>query len=103
MASKEKEAIFAAIEASCKEKFDWTTEALYILTDDHEKARKLYDFLSESARKNCIYWILIAKTLGIQKDVTRLIATILWEARKECLFDPDFKAIFELNKKNFVF
>ena len=53
------------------------------------KTVELYRFWCDSARDTCVSWVLIAKQIGLNKDVRRMIAKMLWDARKECLFDAE--------------
>ena len=43
----------------------------------------MYDGWCHSAREACIVWVLIAKRMRINKDVRKMIAIMVWEARKE--------------------
>ena len=43
---------------------------------------ELYDRWCDVAREACVAWILIAKRMGLNKDVRRMIAKLVWEGRK---------------------
>ena len=48
-----------------------------------ERAVSMYDSWCNTAGEACVTWILIAKQIGIQKDVRKMIAKMVWEARSE--------------------
>ena len=54
------------------------------------QAVKMYDGWCDLAREACVAWVLIAKRFGFGKDVRRIIAKMVWEARGENLRDISF-------------
>ena len=47
------------------------------------QAVAMYDRWCDAAREACVAWVLIAKQMGLNKDIRRMIAIIVWETRKE--------------------
>ena len=52
------------------------------------RAVGMYDRWCDVAREACVAWILIAKRIGVHKDVRRIIAKMVWEARREGRGNP---------------
>lgn len=48
-----------------------------------QRAESLYNEWCDAARASCVAWVLIAKRLAVNKDVRKLIAKKVWEARRE--------------------
>ena len=47
------------------------------------QAVALYDRWCGVAREACVMWVLTAKRMGVNKDVRRMIAGMVWETRRE--------------------
>ena len=43
----------------------------------------MYDRWCDAARDACVTWILFAKSMGFNKDVRKMIARLVWDARRE--------------------
>ena len=56
-------------------------------SSDHVKfllrAIAMHDCWCDAARETCVAWILVAKRTGLNKDVRKIIARLVWEARRE--------------------
>ena len=53
-----------------------------------ESTVELFCFWTDSAREMVVAWILCAKRLQLNKDVRRVISSMLWETRKDALHLP---------------
>jgi hypothetical protein len=47
------------------------------------KAVEMYHGWCRVAREACVAWVLIAKRMGVNKDVRVVIAKMVWEVRRE--------------------
>lgn len=43
----------------------------------------MYDGWCDAARDACVAWVLTGKRIGLNKDVRRMIARMVWESRRE--------------------
>ena len=80
-------AVFEAGEI-LKGKIDWNNRTVFGYRarsdiSDCRRAVELHDSLCDAAREVCVLWILIAKKLRFHKDARKIIAKILWDARRE--------------------
>ena len=47
------------------------------------RAVAMYDRWCGVAREACVAWVLVAKRMGVNKDVRKIIAKSVWESRRE--------------------
>ena len=47
------------------------------------QAVAVYDACCDMAREMCVTWVLVAKRIGYNKDVRRMISKMVWETRRE--------------------